>query len=346
MVCDEAHKMSATVFGGETKYTKRYRLGQLLSTLTRHFLLMSATPHDGKEADFQLFMALLDGDRFEGRFRDGVHYADTADMMRRLTKEELLRFDARPLFSERRAYTAKYELSPEEAALYAAVTDYVRTEMNRVARFADGDGRKQNNVGFALQILQRRLASSPAAIHRSLKRRRERLERELTEAKLAAKGRAAGFGAVAVNNEILQDLDEYGQDEIDDLEDLVVTGATTAETVEQLSLEVDTLKVLEGQALGVLHSGDARAFELKEQERAGKKTRLNWENAERRATGLAQRGKRRMALLGQEKFISSLPPRVRGGMIVIPRGLLASSTPSTCTKWPFACLLLRTGWHA
>ena len=67
---------------------------------------------------------------------------------------------------------------------------------------------------------------------------------------------------------------------------------------------------------------DARAFELKERERAGKKTRLNWENAERRATDLAERRKRRMALLEQEKFISSLPPRVRGGMIVIPRGLL------------------------
>ena len=67
---------------------------------------------------------------------------------------------------------------------------------------------------------------------------------------------------------------------------------------------------------------DARAFELKEQEHAGKKTRLNWENAERRATDLAERRKRRMALLEQEKFISSLPPRVRGGMIVIPRGLL------------------------
>ena len=39
IVCDEAHKMSATFFGGEIKYTKRYHLGQLLSTLTRHFLL-------------------------------------------------------------------------------------------------------------------------------------------------------------------------------------------------------------------------------------------------------------------------------------------------------------------
>ena len=78
IVCDEAHKLSATYFGNEVKYTKRYRLGQLLSTLTRHFLLLTATPHNGKEADFQLFMALLDGDRFEGKFRDGVHVTDLA----------------------------------------------------------------------------------------------------------------------------------------------------------------------------------------------------------------------------------------------------------------------------
>lgn len=159
IICDEAHRMAATYFGGDVKYTKRYQVGQRLGQICRHLLLMSATPHNGKEEDFQLFMALLDGDRFEGRFRDGVHYADTADMMRRLTKEELLRFDGRPLFPERRAYTVKYELSPKEAALYSAVTEYVRTEMNRVLRFADGDNKKRNNVGFALQILQRRLAS-------------------------------------------------------------------------------------------------------------------------------------------------------------------------------------------
>jgi superfamily II DNA or RNA helicase len=72
VVIDEAHKLSASFFGGEIKYTKRYRLGQLVSGLARHFLLMTATPHNGKEEDFQLFLALLDGDRFEGRFRDGV----------------------------------------------------------------------------------------------------------------------------------------------------------------------------------------------------------------------------------------------------------------------------------
>ena len=255
IICDEAHRMSATYFGSEVKYTRRYQVGQKLGQICRHLLLMSATPHNGKEADFQLFMALLDGDRFEGRFRDGVHYADTGDMMRRLTKEELLRFDGRPLFPPRRARTVKYQLSEGEAALYTAVTEYVRNEMNRVERFAAGDNKKRNNVGFALQILQRRLASSPAAIYQSLKRRRERLESELAEARLAAKGRRVGISEPAVNPDILGNIEEYGQEEIDELEDLISTAATTAETVEQLALEVETLKGLESMALGVLRSG-------------------------------------------------------------------------------------------
>jgi len=254
IICDEAHRMSATYFGGEVKYTKRYQLGTELGQAGRHFLLMSATPHNGKNEDFQLFMALLDGDRFEGRFRDGVHVADTDDMMRRLTKEELLKFDGRPLFPERRAYTVKYELSDEEAELYGAVTEYVRNEMNRVLRFAESDGKKRNNVGFALQILQRRLASSPAAIYQSLKRRRERLENQLAEARLAARGKKTG-AIESVSEAVLEDIDEYDQARIDELEDLISTGATAADTVEQLEIEVGTLQALEQLALAVLRSG-------------------------------------------------------------------------------------------
>ena len=36
----------------------------------------------------QHFLALLDGDRFEGRFRDGVHRVDVSDLMRRMTRSE------------------------------------------------------------------------------------------------------------------------------------------------------------------------------------------------------------------------------------------------------------------
>jgi SNF2 family DNA or RNA helicase len=105
IVCDEAHKMSATVWGGEVSETKRFKLGKLLSGITRHFLLLTATPHNGKEEDFQLFMSLIDQDRFGGVARTGVHSIRVSDVMRRLVKEELLKFDGRPLFPERIATT-------------------------------------------------------------------------------------------------------------------------------------------------------------------------------------------------------------------------------------------------
>jgi hypothetical protein len=111
------------------KYTKRYKLGQLAGGRARHLLLMTATPHNGNDADFELFMGLLDNDRFEGRPREGARKVDVSDLMRRLTKEELRKFDGSPLFPERKAYTIQYQLSDLEAQLYAAVTQYVRNEM-------------------------------------------------------------------------------------------------------------------------------------------------------------------------------------------------------------------------
>jgi len=144
----------------------------------------------GKEEDFQLFMALLDGDRFEGRFRDGVHQADTSDLMRRMVKENLLKFDGTPLFPERIAYTVPYKLSDAEARLYKEVTDYVREEFNRAEALANDKG--AGTVGFALTILQRRLASSPEAIYQSLHRRSERLQKRLREQMAASTVRPTG----------------------------------------------------------------------------------------------------------------------------------------------------------
>ena len=259
IVCDEAHRMSASFFGQEVKYTKRFQLGSLAGRLARHFLLMTATPHNGKEEDFQLFMGLLDADRFEGRFREGVRKVDPSDMMRRLTKEELYRFDSRPLFPERRAYTVSYDLSKGESELYEAVTRYVREEMNRADRLAEDGTRRRNNVGFALQILQRRLASSPAAIHESLKRRLARLETRLEEEKHGRSGQ--GFGD-RVSPTIIEstlsddDLDEATGDELEAHEDRLVDRATAAQTIAELEEEIAELRRLERMAHTLRRSGE------------------------------------------------------------------------------------------
>lgn len=264
VVCDEAHKMSATVFGGEVKYTKRYHLGQLLSGLTRHFLLMSATPHNGKEADFQLFMALLDGDRFEGKYRDGVHSAEVSDLMRRMVKESLRKFDGTRLFPERIAYTLPYRLSPEEEALYKAVTEYVRNEFNR-AEALEND-KRAGTVGFALTILQRRLASSPEAIYQSLRRRRERLESRLRELELlqrAGQGASGVPAAPGLSAEDVDDLEDAPENEVEAAEEEILDQATTARSIPELRIEIETLKALEGQALTVRRAGtDTKWTEL------------------------------------------------------------------------------------
>jgi SNF2 family DNA or RNA helicase len=262
VVCDEAHKMSATFFSGEVKYTKRYKLGQLLSQITRHFLLMTATPHNGKEEDFQLFMALLDGDRFEGRFRDGVHVTDVSDLMRRMVKENLLKFDATPLFPERIAHTIPYLLSDPEARLYTAVTDYVRGEFNRAEALQND--KRAGTVGFALTILQRRLASSPEAIYQSLRRRRERLEKRLREEEQLQRGAQAVFDAAAslpaMTEEDIEDIEDSPDDEQEAAVEEVVDQATAARTIAELQAEILTLTGLEALALSVRRSGEDRKW--------------------------------------------------------------------------------------
>ena len=257
VVCDEAHKMSAAYFGRKIKYTKRYRLGQLLGRLTRHFLLMTATPHNGKEDDFQLFMALLDGDRFEGRFRPTVHRADTSDLMRRMVKEKLLKFDGTPLFPVRRAYTVPYRLSAAEGTLYNAVTHYVRKEFDRAERL---EGRKRSTVGFALTILQRRLASSPQAIYRSLHRRRERLQDRLKEMRDILQGASAGapplFTGPELDPEDLEDLEDIPEEEAEAVEVEILDQATAARSSTELRAEIETLRELERLARQVLSRSD------------------------------------------------------------------------------------------
>ncbi|SPF68482.1 Superfamilies 1 and 2 helicase C-terminal domain profile [Propionibacterium ruminifibrarum] len=249
-VVDEAHRMSAhySSWAGEVDETKRFKLGRLLSETANNYLLMTATPHAGKEEDFQLFMSLLDRDRFEGKFREGIHRTDTQGLMRRMVKEDLLTFDGKPLFPERRAYTVAFELSPAERDLYEQVTDYVRTEMGRAERIAQaGDRKRGNNVGFALTVLQRRLASSPEAILRSLERRQARLEARLRETRRAVDD-VLDASLPALSVEDFDDVDEETtweeRAEFEAGMNEVVDRATAAQTIDELRAEITILEDL------------------------------------------------------------------------------------------------------
>jgi superfamily II DNA or RNA helicase len=255
VVFDEAHKLSAHFFGNKLEKTGRYRFAERIGAQTRHLLLMTATPHNGKDEDFQLFLALLDSDRFYGKFRDGVHKVDTSDIMRRMVKEELVTFDGTPLFPERKAYTVNYDLSDPESRLYQDVTGYVSTEMGKADQL---DGQRRGSVGFALTSLQRRLASSPEAIYQSLRRRRERLEKRLREEKL---GTRTEILAQKNYEPVPEDDDDLSADEQENLEETLVDQATASRTIGELEIEIRILDGLVSQAADLVASKQDRKWD-------------------------------------------------------------------------------------
>ena len=263
VVVDEAHKMSAHYYGTKLNKTKRYQLGERLGDLTRHLLLLTATPHSGKQESYMLFLALLDRDLFGGRLRGGK-VPDASHLMRRYLKEGLLTFDGKPLFPERRAHSVKYDLSPPEQRLYDEVTGYVRHGMDRAKQIERKNRRRGLVVGFALAALQRRLASSPQAIYRSLRRRRERLRKRLEELEAIAEGRAVAdplLGDLSEDDLAFFDYDDYDDRQIDHMETEVIDQATAAETVPELRKEIETLSRLVGIAAEVRRAGTDTKWE-------------------------------------------------------------------------------------
>lgn len=231
-IFDEAHKLAVSVWGSKVEKTKRFKFAEAVRDAVPSTLLMTATPHNGKDAEYREFLTLL-------RSAGQPAVQDPADdgLMRRLVKEQLVHLDGSPLFPERRANTVPYRLSPMERDLYEDVSEYVREEMNKVS-----DDDTKRSVGFALVVLQRRLASSPEAILRSLTRRRDRLQAQAAQVR-AADRRLADVLAASLGLQI-DDPDEMSSVEAETYEDEAVSVATAARTLEELETEILVLDQL------------------------------------------------------------------------------------------------------
>lgn len=239
-IFDEAHKLSARAWGSRIVKSRRFEFGETIRDLSPSLLLMTATPHSGKEGDFQRFLSLLESGTSPSPITDAVGVG----LMRRLVKEQLVRLDGTRLFPERRANTVAYRLSTLERSLYEDVSEYVREEMNKVA-----DEETQRTVGFALLVLQRRLASSPQAILRSLTRRRDRLQAEVIRLEHAdrrlAETLAASFDLQP------DDPDDLSSADAETYEDDTASVATAARSLADLETEILVLDRLVRRAEAV-----------------------------------------------------------------------------------------------
>lgn len=246
VIVDEAHKMSAPA---EDRKTYAYRLGESLSRMTDHFLLMTATPHKGDQDHFRRFLALLDPDVY-GSIKSLQHAMreHEAPFYLRRTKEALVTFphpdtgEVHKLFTKREVRTAAFDLDGEELDFYDELTRYVEDQSMAAASDESARGRA---VGFTMALLQRRMASSVYAVRRSLERMRERREKILEDPE--------AYRRQQIERRVPEDFDDLTEEEqqriIGQLEGEVLSAdpAVLREEIGRLTRLIDQAKVLEGR---------------------------------------------------------------------------------------------------
>ena len=194
VIFDEAHKLAASRDADLTvDKTDRYMLGEALSGAAladprwalhwsaRHLLLLTATPHMGKDFPYYALWRLLEPEVLstEDAFRAFPPEERRKRFIRR-TKEEMVYFDGTPLYPERVSDTLGFDLASgptSEQELYDRTTAYMRTFYNRAGILNPSAAR------LALSVFQRRLASSTYAMMRSFERRVERLDEVIERVK-------------------------------------------------------------------------------------------------------------------------------------------------------------------
>ena len=296
VVFDEAHKLSASSDRGRVDKTHRYKLAEALagcpaapeySGLTwsaRHLLLLTATPHMGKDSPYHHLWRLLDHRVFgaEEAFRRFPPEARARHFIRR-TKEEMVDFEGRPIFRERHCDTFGYDLTPGpsgERDLYDRTTTYLERSYNVATR-------NRQAVKLAMGVFQRRLVSSTWALLKSFERRIDKVQGLIADLET---GRidSAGLRRAQRRLDRTHRTDFFDQhDSADDLRDDslgernedyedAVLGAVVAVKVEELHDEIGTLRDLTERARQLIDSGHESKFErlrevLESPEYAGEK---------------------------------------------------------------------------
>lgn len=253
IIVDEAHKMAAYKYGDKTTKTSRYRLGEILSGNTEHLLFLTATPHKGDSENFRLFLDLLRPGFFATTemMDESIRENENMLFLRRI-KEEMKNFDGTPLFLPRHVVSVAYDLSDPERSLYRNVTDYVKTQFNSLTP------ERKRNVGFALIILQRRMASSSYALKKSLVRRRDRLAELVGDFKSFKKSQKPDPGIFDFD-----DMEEMSEEERMEQERKLET-LNTAGTMEDLKEEIRTLDDLIAETKNIKPDSEIKLGKLRE----------------------------------------------------------------------------------
>lgn len=246
VIVDEAHRMSAS---RSDKKTFAYQLGEALSEMTDHYLLMTATPHKGDPEHFTLFLKLLDRDVYgDVKSLEEALRRNIAPFYLRRTKESLVTFpdpetgQTKKIFTKRDVQTIGFRITAVEFDFYRSLTNYVDDQSLKASSDSSARGRA---LGFTMAMLQKRFASSLCAVRRSLERMRDRRQKILADP--AAYRQAQIEKGLPENFDELPDEDR--QEILEKLEEIVVSlkpNDLRAE-INQLTELIDAANTLERQ---------------------------------------------------------------------------------------------------
>ena len=250
VIFDEAHKLSARFNPDLTMdATNRYEMAQIIAEQGRHLLLMSATPHMGKDDPYYFLWRLLEPDLFSTReaFQRASKAHKRRYLLRRM-KEEMTDFGGKRLFPKRSSTTLDYPLSQgagHEQDLYDQTTNYCQVHFDRAKL------RNRTAAGLAMSILQRRLASSTWALYQSLVRRDEKLSLELAEmengetnpSELEKRQRGLPTRDLREDKTGDEEESENGREE-SEVQDEEMGSATDARTIDELRAEIEEVRGL------------------------------------------------------------------------------------------------------
>jgi superfamily II DNA or RNA helicase len=244
IIVDEAHKMSAS---SRDNKTLAYQLGEALSGVTDHYLLMTATPHKGDAENFCLFLELLDRDVYgDVKSLEEAMRKHEAPFYLRRVKEALVTFPdpdtgkVKTLFTKRFVQTTEFQITEQEWEFYDALTRYVEDQSIKAASEDSARGRA---LGFTMAMLQRRFASSTYAARRSLERMKEKREKILADPE--------AYRQNQINKRLPEDFEDLTDEErqviMAELEDLVISydPAALKEEILELGKLIDQARRLE-----------------------------------------------------------------------------------------------------
>lgn len=248
VIVDEAHKMSA--YSSEKK-TLAYQLGEALSRMTDHYLLMTATPHKGDPQNFSLFLQLLDRDVYgDVKSLERAMEEREAPFYLRRVKEALVTFpdpetgEVKTLFTKRHVKTSEFQITEEELDFYDRLTRFVEDQSIKAAADDSSRGRA---LAFTMAMLQRRFASSLYAVRRSLERMRDKRERILKD--------PVAYRQEQIDRRVPEDFDDLPEEEqqeiLDRLEEVVasVDPGQLREEIAALERLITQAKELEGREI-------------------------------------------------------------------------------------------------